>query len=348
MNELMTWASSQEQSTPFSLDKLTRVPTEEDPSGNRMPHFWKSSSNNKLLIARFPLDMGPNLPLDPNRSLVLGGMCLLNTIDMKRIAKKEVSFESIQDFKKWFSSWYPRIDQIHDTVGIPPKFCQKAIYVSEDSFFADRLSSYTGLEKESVQKVLHNVHEEQGHPVLERYLKSNGYKGKVDVVYTSEMDNQLDLALKMWERLLDSNFRTADRNFAKVELMYTGFWLDILGAPSSAIIYEAASKMILKGWLKLENWFKNQPYGTSINRNLGIAGYLPFITSGGDSSVLGFNDVPNHDNFQTFNIPEQDIPWYVTNMLFGKKTVVENGPLSLSSQVVTDMIRQDLHQYYGR
>lgn len=343
MNELMNWINNQEQSLPFSRESLTRLPGHTE---NVLPNFWKSQSANKLLIARFPTNFGPKQSLDPNLTVVLGGMCLLNTIDMKRISRKEITFASVEDFREWFLAWYPRIDQIHDAIGVPPSICQNVVYTVEDSFFADRLSTYTGLDRDGIRVVLHDVHQKQGHPVLVNYLKCLGYKGKVSIVYTSNVDAELNLSLRIWERLLGSTFRACDRNFAKVELMYTGLWLDVLELKSSAVIYEAASKMILKGWLKLENWFGANEYGQGVNQNLGIAGYLPFITSQGDSSVLRFDDVPNYGNFRTFTVSDNDIPWYATNLLFMKKTIVDNGPLSLSAEKVVGLIKSDLSQYY--
>lgn len=134
--------------------------------------------------------------------------------------------------------------------------------------------------------------------------------------------------------------------------MYTGLWLDILKLHNSdanfdsGVIFEAASKMSLKGWLKLEDWFENNGYGEGPNRNLGIAGYLPFVTEKGDSSVLSFADVPNFGNFETHQIPDSEMPWYVANLLYGKKAVVENGPLVIPYAQALVMIRSDLNQYY--
>ena len=353
----MRWVSSQPQATEFMPEKLTRIsPIGKTPdlTSIQAPDFWKSPSTNKLLALRFPLNFGPDLDLNPSKSIVLGGMCLLTTIDMKRIYRKEISFESVNDFAQWFLSWYPRIDQIHDTVGVPPKSIPKVIYATEDSFFADRISSYTGLPKDGVQSVLRDVHEQQAHPILERYLRNQGYKGEVSTIYTSDVEEELELATSIWERMLGIKFRGGDRNFAKVELMYTGIWLDILRLQNSAsnyeagVIFEAASKMILKGWLKLEEWFSQQAYGEGANRNLGIAGYLPFITLQGDSSVLSYSDVPNFSNFKTHEIPDSEMPWYVANMLFTKKSVVDNGPLFLSNKDAAYMIRSDLFQYYEK
>lgn len=342
MNELMKWAGLQEHAMQFTADKLNRV---QEPN-ETTPDFWKTSSTNKLLTLRFPQELGIDSPLNAAHTTVLGGMCLLTTIDMKKMSKKEMTFDNVSQFKDWFQSWYPRIDQIHDTVGTPPNICKKVVYVSEDSFFADRISNYTGLDKNDVQSVLRDTHETQGHTTLKRYLKNQGFKGEVEVVYTSDIDRELDVALKIWERTLGTHFRGGDRNFAKVELMYTGFWLDILNLQNPSVIFEAANKFILKGWLGLEDWFKNQKYGTGVNKNLGIAGYLPFMTTKGDSSVLSYSEVPNFNNYKNHTIPDEDMPWYIANMLYMKKTVVNGGPSAISNEDAGNMIKSDLKQYY--
>lgn len=338
MSNLKEWIGSQEVARPYDQSSLTRLkhPDKQKP----FPNHWSSPSTNKLMAYELPKKV------DPNKTVVLGGMCLLTTIDMKLIYKKELTFRNITEFKRWFASWYPRIDQIHDTVCIPPKVAPQVIYVSEDSFFADRLSSYTGLDKTEIQKVLRDVHEQQGHPVLKQYLRTNGYKGEVNVVYTSDIDNELEVALKMWERMLGKKFRGADKNFAKVELMYTGFWLDILGVQSAAMIFEAASKMILKGYLKLDDWFKLQQYGTNMNSDLGIAGYLPFLTTQGDAGNLKQEQVPNFGNKDNFQISDEELEWFIVNLLYAKKDVKQEGPQALDPKQAKEMIANDLNQYY--
>jgi len=177
-------------------------------------------------------------------------------------------------------------------------------------------------------------------------MKCMGYRGEISAVYTSDLEAEMNVALRIWERILGFTFRTCDRDYAKVELMYTGFWLDILDIKSSALIYEAAAKMILKGWLRLDEWFKIHKFGTGVNQNLGIIGYLPFLTSVGDSSLLTFDQVPNFKNFRTYQIPRDEALWYTANLLFPKKIVVENGPAAVPEEKASEMIRFDLTQYY--
>lgn len=342
MNKLLTWAMNNDPGPNFSPNNWTRVVN----SNNKLPKFWNGASANKILGLKLPENFGYGLELDPNNTTILGGMCLLNTVEMKKIYNKEITFKNVYDFSKWFSSWYPRLDQLHDAVGIPPKFCRNVVYTSENSFFANRLSQYTGLNKGEIESVLTEIHENQGHPILKRYLENFGYNGDLNVVYTSQVERELQLSLKIWERLLNNHFRHSDLDFAKVELMYTGFWLDIINK-KSAIIYEPANKMILKGWLKLQDWSTQQEYGTNINRNLGIVGYLPFLTNQGDGSNLPFENVPNLGNFESFQISEDNYEWYAVNMLFSKRKVIEEGLNILTKEKISELTNFDLKQHYS-
>lgn len=342
MNEMLRWSLANATSVDFHPSKWTRVLN----NHNCIPKFWNGHTANKILGVKLPEHFGHSMSMDPSNTTLLGGMCLLNTAEMKKISKKEISFHSTDEFAKWYSSWYPRIDQIHDTIGIPPKFCRNIIYTSEDSFFANRLSQYTNLNREDIQAVLKDVHKNQGHAVLKKYLESFGYRGDISVIYTSEIETELRIVLKIWERLLNSRFRTCDRDFAKVEIMYTGFWLDILGI-EAAVIYEPANKMILKGWLKLQKWVEEQQYGVNINHNLGIIGYLPFLTNHGDGARLSYDTVPNYQNFRHYTITPENCLWYAVNLLFAKKKVIEDGPVILTTDRINELISSDLRQYYS-
>jgi len=343
MNALLNWASGQSRAQQFLPDKLTRVT---DPEVGTLPDGWKSATASKVLVHRFSDKPSAEQLPDLNLTTMLGGMCLLNTVEMKAIHGHNVEFKSELDFETWYSGWYPRIDQLHDSVGIPPRSCRKVIYVSEDNFFAGRIASYTGLRKEVIQEILRRTNDTNGHPALVKYLSSFGYRGDVSVIYTSDIEKEMCVALRIWERILGQSFRTCDRDFAKVELMYTSFWLDILGISNQAIIYESTNKMVLKGWLKLNDWFRNNPYGCGVNHNLGIVGYLPFLTSKGDASTLSYTEVPNRQNYNNFVIAEDDVPWYVINMLFSKKIVVDSGPFAIPNTRVAEMINGDLSQYF--
>lgn len=345
MNELMSWISKQPVAEGFLRKNLTRVPGTDEPI---VPSYWQTATAGKISVLQFPENFGPDKDLKPANSTALGGMCLINTPDMKAMSRKEIGFSTIKEFETWYRSWYPRIDQVHDAVGAPPNGGTKVLYVTEDSLFAQRIGAYTGLDKGNVQRVLHDVHESQGHPAVVKYLKGQGFKGEVKAVYTSEVEEGLEVALRMWERMMNkSPTQKGDRNFAKVELMYTGFWLDILKLQTPGVIFEAANKMVLKGYLKLEEWFKANPYGTGVNSNLGIAGYVPFLTTRGEGADSSHSQVPNRGNHESFAIPDDDMPWYIANLLSAKKSVVENGPSAVPSDQAREMIKSDLAQIYS-
>lgn len=340
-NEIRSWALSQQALDEFDPRNWGKALG----SNLVLPKLFSGPTTNKIIGVK--LDHFHEDGFDLNNTIILGGTCLLSRTDMKKIARKEIIFESLLHFETWFRSWYPRIDQIHDTVGIPPRSCKKIVYVVEDSFFSERLSNQTGFKRESIEKILRETHSSQGELVLRNWLQCFGYKGNLEVVYTSQIDRDLNLSLKIWERLLGFQFRSCDNEFAKVEMMYTGFWLDILGITTSGVIYEPGSKFISKGWIHTEDWLRSNQYGYGVNKNLGIAGYLPFISSGKELGSISYDTVPNRLNYKNYIINEEDLLWYVVNFLFPKKSICENGPLVFSNQnAVQEIISRDLDQFY--
>lgn len=341
MNNLISWANAQPEMAEFHPDNWGKALG----SNFNIPKLFNGPTLNKITGAK--LEHFQNGTNDLNKTVILGGICLLSRADMKRISGKQIVFSSLGDFELWFSSWYPRMDQIHDTVGIPPKTCKKIVYVVEDSFFSERLARQTGFDQNSIEKILRDVHKTQGEKVLRNWLYCFGYRGEIEVVYTSQIDRDLNLSLKIWERMLGFQFRACDNEFAKVEMMYTGFWLDILGITTSAIIYEPASKFVTKGWIHTQPWLDENQYGTGVNKNLGIAGYVPFISSGKELGTTYYDEVPNYSNFESFPITEENILWYAVNFLFPKNFLRENGPSALDASMVQNAINGDLKQFYA-
>lgn len=342
MKKITQWAMAQQETQDFhpqywgkalganlELPTLFNGPTTYKLMGAKVHHFHPSGH-------------------DLNNTIILGGACLLSRADMKRISSGALKFETIHHFEGWLRSWYPRIDLIHDTVGIPPKSCRKIIYVVEDSFFAERLARQTGFDKVAIQTVLRNTHNDQGARVLKNWLSCFGYKGELQVIYTSQIDSELSVTLRIWERILGFTFRAGDVEFAKTELMYTGFWQDILGISKiPAIVYEPAVKLATKGWIHTGDWCAQNPYGIGINKNMGIAGYVPFMSSGLDLGSTQYDMVPNLGNYKEFIITDENLAWYTANFLFGKKTVHENGLQSLTPDAIREFIKGDLFQFYN-
>ena len=154
---------------------------------------------------------------DPNTQVWLGGTCSLFTGDSDAIRTGQQTFASEDDFFTWLTGWYPRLDQVHDTLAIPPRACRKAIYVVEDSFFARRVAKFTGLSEAGLTQAFRTVHQEYGAGVVERWLQNYGWQGQVEVVYTSQLEDKLDLALTLWEADMGKHIRPAERDQMKVE-----------------------------------------------------------------------------------------------------------------------------------
>lgn len=90
MNALLTWAMDNNLGQTFSPNNWTRVID----NNNELPDFWNGAMANKVLGLRLPENFGYGLELDPNNTTLLGGMCLLNTVEMKKIYSKEICFLS--------------------------------------------------------------------------------------------------------------------------------------------------------------------------------------------------------------------------------------------------------------
>lgn len=334
-NSILKWVLSEVPDFPYTPDFWTKVVdvTTSPLSG------WQSPTYNKILGHKLPAD------LDINKTTVLGGICSIYTAETECIRNKELTFKDIDDFERWIYSWYPRIDQIHDTVGIPPKLCKKIIYVCEDSLFAKRLAMHTGLHKDQLQRILKEVHVKQGHPVLCNWLKSFGYSGNIEVVYTSDLEKELRVGVKFWERLLGFHFQNRYQEFAKVELMHTAIWLDILGIKNFGVIYEPINHMSQPNNLK--DWAINHKFGVGFNHNLGVIGYLPLWNANGLSRVLPLEQVPHYGNVDTYSISTDDLPWHVVNFLFANKEVLAANPTAISKEKAMYLIKSILNQCYS-
>lgn len=342
MNKLLTWAFAQNQQFPLAPETWTKATD----VATLVPSFWNGPTAGKIIGLKFPENFGPGLKLDPNKATILGGICSIYTGDMEQIRKKELTFKNETGFLDWMLSWYPRIDQVHNTVGIPPKNCSEIAYVCEDSLFGRRLAKYTGLNEISLSRIIKDVHEKQGHRIVCNWLESFGYRGTVNVIYTSDIEKEMEIGLRFWERSLGFTFTSRERDGAKVKMMYTGIWLDILGITGPAVIYEPADHMYLENFFCLKNWFQENNYGSGINKNLGIAGFLPFWLSSGLSRTLPCGNLDNYEKSSQKEIPNIELAWHVTNLLFTKKEVLANGPHVLDNETARTLIKHQIEQCY--
>ncbi len=303
---------------------------------------WGGATGAKLLSWKLP----PGVVIA--NATILGGVCTIFNGDEQEI--NGIKFQSAAAFEDWMRLWYPRIDQIHDTVGIPFGGVQQVVYVCEDSLFGRRIARWTGLDAEEVGQVLRLVHEEIGHPVVERWFRRWGYRGLVKVVYTSDLEPQLDVALRFWERIGGVKKPAKGRiDLWKVKLMYTAFWLDVLGISGPAIIYEPANHINPSDYPRdLLSWFLANPYGEpeSFNAGVGFAAFMPFWSTRGITRMLSRDQVPHQGNWKDFQIPDGDTLWYGANLLFGQKAIGEHSPVHLSPEEIRRRIAQDLQAYY--
>lgn len=300
---------------------------------------WHGATSIKVLGGVLP-EM-----LDLAKTTVLGGICPIFTGDEKEMREK--GFTTVAEFGAWIESWYPRLDQIHDTIGIPSKV-GGVIYVCEDSLFGRKLQRMLGLDAEEVSKIIRSVHENQGHPIICRWLQQWGYHGPVEVVYTSDLESELGMGVRIWKRI--GGFKPKDQDYLKVVLMYTAFWPDVLGIKGPAVVYEPANHTNHRELPKeVRPWFRDNPYGSegSLNAQLGLVGYLPFWSARGHTRKLPRTEVPNLANWGDFQILEEDSYWYAVNLLFAQGVVRDQGVTSLPKKEIGRRIALDLRTYFG-
>ena len=274
----------------------------------------------KVLIAR-----GDWKNFDQNRATWLGGMCSLYSADWEAIRAGTFIPTSIPAFHFWIRGWYPRVDQVHDCVGIPHKSCRRVMYVVEDSFFARRVAAKTGLPEDELTAVFNEIHRESGEGCVVRWLQNFGYHGEVTAIYTSEMENELDLALRIWERNTGKRIKPTLRDWAKVELMYMSVWLDVLGI-RSGIIAEP-----------IDN-FQRTLSVLWPDTGLCQIGYLPFWSARGRTRNLPLTEVVHRGNWQTFRTERE---WTAVNLAFNTRD-----PLNFSIKQMQARALKDLEFVY--
>lgn len=249
--------------------------------------------------------------IDPSKAIVVGGICSLMPADRERIRSKEIIFSDLNDFEKWFRSFYPRLDQIHDCVGIPPKAVSEIVYVVEDSIWARRISEDSGgvLSVEGIERILREVHKERGEEIISRWLKLGGYRGPVRAVYSSEYEDKMDSYLRTLKRLTQEKIKPSEVDRMKVYMMYTGLWPDILGIDGHVVIYEPFHHFNeVRSFRLLKRWINDNPYGESgDNSNVSALGFIPYGCSEGPTRQLGFESVPHFGNIDGYSVEERNL-----------------------------------------
>lgn len=299
--------------------------------GNQLPKAWSFGDSAAKVLA-WQIDNS----VDPNTATVIGGICSLFTGDRARIIGGELNFTSAAQFAEWVESWYPRLDQIHDAVGVPPKAVKRVIYVCEDSIWGQRVYRDTGgnISAQDASDILRSVHERNGAPLISKWLKLNGYQGKIDVVYSSQVQAELNAFLTYWERSMGRGIKPCDEDYAKVHLMYTGFWPAVLGVKDQVVIYEPAHHFSELTKIKgTKEWFTTNPYSSKTGLNSGVSaiGFLPCATESDVTRLLPNDKVPNIGNWKGFEISPRDAFAYGVNLfprwLLGREDTVPESEL---------------------
>ena len=291
------------------------------------PHF--GPNHRKVIVGR-----GAFESFSPHTAVWLGGICSLFTGDGETLRRGERTFANVEEFGRWMGSWYPRLDQIHDCMAVPPRACRRAIYVVEDSIWGRRVAGWTGLPIDEISQILKTVHQTVGEKAIRGWLHAYGYNGPVEVVYTSEIEKELDLALRIWERQLGKSFRPSKRDWAKVELMSTPLWLDVLGV-EQGIVAEPAHHGTAVHLPQVASTDKNNPF-----RFLQI-GYLPFWGDKGATRHLPVDMVTHRGNWRNFTVQEGD-PWAAINLVFNC-----HAPFGFGANDIQTRVMRDLGNIYG-
>lgn len=279
------------------------------------------SMASKVLIAQ-----GDFTKFDPNTVTWLGGICSLFTGDAEKVRKKEsgFTFSTIDEFYMWLKKWYPRMDQIHDTVGIPPAACKKLTYVVENSIWARKIAKWTGFPEGDISIMLKEIHESQGKCAVEAWLRNFGYRGEICISYSSDLEKELTIVIRMVERKVGRVIPSKYRDKAKVASMYSSAWLDILGL-KNGVIAEPMDETV----------YTNPFDGAGLNK----IGYLPFWGQSGHTRSNPYTDTVHRGNFDNFRSEKL---WSAINFLFNT-----NDPLAYTPEALTEKIRRDLGLIYA-
>ncbi len=277
--------------------------------------LWqKKGTGSRLVLA----EVNEQILKTKEKVSVLGGICSIAKGDEPFLREKKGQWD-INDLNNWIKSWYPRLDQVIDCVGVPPKGTGKVLYVCEDSIWGLKLAKWLDIPQEETIALLKKVHEEQGEACILNWFQAQGYRGEVKVVYTSDLEKSLEVGLSSWERIMKTKFRKKDRPGAKVELMYTPFWLDILGETEPAIIYEPVDHIQFDSYRYPEtsNWEATNAFGdpNGYCDNLGYLGFFPSWSSEGATRNLSLEKVPNLANWDSFEIATPDLSFYISSLL---------------------------------
>ncbi|GEM_PF-6854182 len=333
--ELREWILQRLQSQGFSWNFFP-------PDAQLVRHDDERSfgpSSKKTLIAQ-----GNFETFDPHGMPWIGGICCLFTGDGEQIRKGEKTFGSVPEFETWMRQWYPRIDQISGAVGIPPIGCKQLYYLCEDTLWGRRIEGWTKqtgpcvLPAEEVAAVLHDVHETQGHPAIVRWHRRMGFRGNINVIYSSDIESELATIFRVYQRHYtprrrEDRIKPDEVDDVKVLLMgSTSALLDILG--------------LKEGTLAMPfSYFHDMsalPQNPFSRRGHFTLGFLPHWSDEGNTRIKPIDAVPHRGNHSSI---APDVPWLAANHYFSSKKPFQQ--LERPIRMIEEYFRKDLAAIYS-
>lgn len=316
------------------MNKVIEFAFKQHPDLLKMPYkvpndtrWLKSPTGNKVIWCTEHVET-----CDPNTTTVIGGICGTKATSLTEMGQ----LETMRDFFDWHTSWYPRIDQMHDAIGIPPKLCKKVVYVFEDTSHALRIQRIKpNWNVDQIAEILREVHKTQGHPMLCNWLMKNGYLGEVSYVFLSEIERETSCAIRIAKKF---GFKTESKEKETRKLMYTSLWKSVLGIEKDAVIYEPIH-------------YVNRHYHSygSMLDTVAILSYIPFLTKDGIDS-FSHNDarkLRNYLSIDTQSFSEEETRYLALNLLFMKDVVLNEGVENLSVKECTSLLVKDFKAYQG-
>jgi len=314
------------------MNKLIQMVKENHPylfaKGFKQPtnlEWLKSPTGNKAIWC----NENVNEKLDPNTTTVIGGICGTKASSLEKLS----GIDTIRQFEEWHYSWYPRIDQIHDSIGIPPKSCKNVTYVFEDNTHTDRILN---LKKDwgflDVREILQGAHDSQGKNVLENWLRLHGYKGTISFVFLSELEKEIEIAIRLGLRL---GLKREEKNKQIRKLMYTSLWPSVLGIEKDTLIYEPIH-YINRHYCR---------YNTLLD-DIAILSYIPYLSYNWELDKLPHDLIPNFSNHLQLPNDLKENGYIATNLLFSKEKVVSD-PNNYDFEFGKKIIYEDLEQYFS-
>lgn len=287
------------------------------------PGWSKSLSYNKIVFANTCVNN-----IDLNKAVILGGICCLKKTSFEEM--KQLNINNSEEFSIWYKSWYPRFDQLHDMVGIPPKQCKKIVYIIEDSFHAKRISYIIkNSSPVEINHIIKDTHIHQGVPIIKRYLTFMGYTGEIKYIFLSDILDEIKTGIKIAKR---HGFRKNEEEKEVLKFLYTSFYPSIIGE-SNCIVFEPIKYIS-----------RYTVHYNSVLDGLPMVGFIPYISNTGSGSINHRESI-HKDNYNELIIPPNN--WNIINFLYMKNNELNFEEKISNYTYLKDYIQNMVSKIYG-